>query len=117
MYTITKFTPFLQTHTFSITHAVTESASAKSPASAKGKGTGKTTKHSAPQPKTSNKGGKEAKPEAVSEEDNEPAAAKKVKVDAPPPPGGPVEIVFSFDTTGSMYPCLTQVSALVGCLG
>ena len=24
-------------------------------------------------------------------------------------PGGPVEIVFSFDTTGSMYPCLTQV--------
>ena len=23
--------------------------------------------------------------------------------------GGPVEIVFSFDTTGSMYPCLTQV--------
>ncbi len=27
----------------------------------------------------------------------------------PPPPGGPVEIVFSFDTTGSMYPCLTQV--------
>ena len=23
--------------------------------------------------------------------------------------GGPMEIVFSFDTTGSMYPCLTQV--------
>jgi len=38
-----------------------------------------------------------------------PSTAKKARVDAPPPPGGPVEIVFSFDTTGSMYPCLTQV--------
>jgi len=26
-----------------------------------------------------------------------------------PSAGGPVEIVFSFDTTGSMYPCLNQV--------
>ena len=39
----------------------------------------------------------------------EPSVAKKPKATGPPPPGGPVEIVFSFDTTGSMYPCLTQV--------
>ena len=39
----------------------------------------------------------------------EPSVAKKPKAVGPPPPGGPVEIVFSFDTTGSMYPCLTQV--------
>ena len=39
----------------------------------------------------------------------EPSVAKKPKAAGPPPPGGPVEIVFSFDTTGSMYPCLTQV--------
>lgn len=39
--------------------------------------------------------------------------AKMPGVDAPPlppPPGGPVEIVFSFDTTGSMSSCLGQVS-------
>ncbi len=38
-----------------------------------------------------------------------PSPAKKPKGGAPPPPGGPVEIAFSFDTTGSMYPCLAQV--------
>ena len=59
------------------------------------------------------------------EEDDEevkskPSPVKKAKVDSPPASesrpaavaggsGGPVEIVFSFDTTGSMYPCLTQV--------
>ena len=32
------------------------------------------------------------------------------KISSGAEPGGPMEIVFSFDTTGSMYPCLTQVS-------
>ena len=84
--------------------------------SAKGKGVGSTTKRSASSSKTSDKGGEEAKPESLSKKDDEPAAAKKanLKVDVPPPPGGPVEIVFSFDTTGSMYPCLTQVRAFIG---
>ncbi len=43
-----------------------------------------------------------------------PSPAKKPKGGAPPPPGGPVEIAFSFDTTGSMYPCLAQVCYGVG---
>ena len=82
----------------------TESAPAKSPAAAKGKGGGRGTKRSAP---SKDKDEEEAKDDA---KEAGPSPAKKSKVDAPPPPGGPVEIVFSFDTTGSMYPCLTQVS-------
>lgn len=49
-------------------------------------------------------------PDEAKEPEATPTPSKKAKMDADPPPGGPVEIVFSFDTTGSMYPCLTQVS-------
>ena len=81
-----------------------------------------------PAPKTSAKGRRgtkrpspSSKKEEASEDptstkklpDEVPSATKVPKIDAkPPPPGGPVEIVFSFDTTGSMYPCLTQVKKL-----
>ncbi|XP_071083155.1 uncharacterized protein [Haliotis cracherodii] len=36
-----------------------------------------------------------------------------VVVDIPLPPGGLMEIVFSFDTTGSMYSCLDQVRSQI----
>lgn len=39
-------------------------------------------------------------------------AASKETRGAPPPPtgaGGPIDLVFSFDTTGSMYSCLDEV--------
>lgn len=48
----------------------------------------------------------------IAEEDDAAAASSSETVSttvAPGGAGGPVEIVFSFDTTGSMYPCLTQV--------
>jgi hypothetical protein len=60
------------------------------------------------------------KPEEEEEEKEEkPSPVKKVRVESPPASdsraageaggsGRTVEIVFSFDTTGSMYPCLTQ---------
>ena len=38
-----------------------------------------------------------------------PKATKKSSSSGAPAEGGAREIVFSFDTTGSMYPCLTQV--------
>lgn len=85
----------------------------------------KTEESDEPAPKTSGRGRRgtkrpspSSKKEEASEDptstkklpDDVPSATKVPKVDArPPPPGGPVEIVFSFDTTGSMYPCLTQV--------
>lgn len=53
------------------------------------------------------------KPAAAEEEKKEekvPSPAKKAKPEAAATAGADVkEIVFSFDTTGSMYPCLTQV--------
>ena len=54
------------------------------------------------------------KPAAVVEEKKEekaPSPAKKAKPAAAAATAGAdvKEIVFSFDTTGSMYPCLTQV--------
>lgn len=30
----------------------------------------------------------------------------------PAPPGGPIEIVFSFDTTGSMSGCIAEVNII-----
>ena len=66
-------------------------------------------------------------PEEEEEVKSKPSPAKKVKIESPPASGpavaavtggsgGPVEIVFSFDTTGSMYPCLTQVESDVQCI-
>lgn len=40
-------------------------------------------------------------------------AEEEVEASATVSGGGPMEIVFSFDTTGSMYPCLTQVRCKV----
>ena len=68
-------------------------------------------------------------PEEEEEVKSKPSPEKKVKIESPPASGpaaaaaattgsggGPVEIVFSFDTTGSMYPCLTQVESDVQCI-
>lgn len=58
------------------------------------------------------------KPTAVAEEVKEEKAPSPAKKAKPPAAAGAAaatggadikEIVFSFDTTGSMYPCLTQV--------
>ncbi|XP_068676102.1 uncharacterized protein [Montipora foliosa] len=62
----------------------------------------------------------EEKPETAAEEEKKekkvPSPAKKPKAAAATATGGAdvKEIVFSFDTTGSMYPCLTQVRKRVG---
>ena len=62
--------------------------------------------------------------EEEEEKEEKPSPVKKVRVESPPAgdsraagetggSGRAVEIVFSFDTTGSMYPCLTQVECRV----
>ncbi|CAH1800252.1 unnamed protein product [Owenia fusiformis] len=81
----------------------TKKAAAPKTAAPKGRGRGK-------------KAAEEPTAEAADDEDEEtsPSSPTKPKSTVPPPgAGGPIEIVFTFDTTGSMYPALGQVRSNV----